>query len=58
MCEYCNDKFKPIKDTSCFDIRIDNYEGFYILDCNYFGFEENDNEEIKINYCPMCGRKL
>lgn len=72
LCEYCKRTInnKPIK---CIDENIDKSKITLIKD-NYLGYiilaeidnlaEDNTNipaiadQFFKINYCPMCGRKL
>ena len=60
MCEYCNpEEPKLLIDRSVLSVEIMNiFDGIYILDVDYYGYQEGCNEEIKINYCPICGRKL
>ena len=43
-CEFCNDQDNTI------DGIYQNDEGDYLDDFDY--------EEIKVNFCPICGRKL
>lgn len=59
MCEYCEGKrkFEDIKDIDTFEVSILN-EGELEI---YIDFGNRDafyNEYFKINYCPMCGKKL
>lgn len=54
MCEYCEEQ-KYISDELLSSVRIQHFEDMkqnriYTLVVN--------NNYIKINYCPMCGRKL
>ena len=72
MCEYCN-KIINNKAIKCIDATTDNSK-LTILEDKYFGYTilaEIDNladdssnipdvadQFFKINYCPMCGRKL
>ena len=60
MCEYCKEKFnKTVFESEDWDIQI--YDN--ILDITYY-YEDSyyrtchQGKEIKINFCPMCGRKL
>ena len=59
MCKYCG---KSPNETD-FEALYDNDFGTYILidrDMEQLVFSYNDVEdfEIDINYCPMCGRNL
>jgi len=63
MCEYCNvgDKNKKIYDRGGLDVSVADYSySKATLDIDVFtGIEYGSLEaEVKINYCPMCGRKL
>ncbi len=54
-CEFCNDQDNTI------DGIYQNDEGDYVL--RLYGSWDNymddfDYEEIKVNFCPICGRKL
>ena len=60
MCKYCEGKYKdkePLmyKNNSDYAIKINscNY-----LEENRVGGQKESIYGIKINYCPMCGRKL
>ena len=68
MCKYCrNDDIKLNKDILKSDIKLG---GFKLVDLKVDIFDDKlcldgewDSElttlkEIKINYCPMCGRKI
>ena len=53
-CEFCNDK-KEITLEKGLDIGLSNNKLDFYFDtcaCGYF------EDELKINYCPMCGKKL
>lgn len=51
MCKYC-------KLVSGETKSMNKYENLFISrHCNTY-FIECDDDEIEINYCPMCGRKL
>jgi len=70
-CEYCKEaktkeeikanhyrKYKPILYTEYEAVGLDELDGTTILH-----YEQDDGEyypefEIKVNYCPICGRKL
>ena len=64
-CEYCILN-KPIVDTYCFGKNSESHGIDLIIFDNILEitasgdtYEPNFEEtEIKINYCPMCGRKL
>ena len=72
MCEYCNKSINN-KAIKCIDATTDNSKLIISKD-KYFGYTilaEIDNladdsnnipdvadQFFKINYCPMCGRKL
>ena len=72
MCEYCdkkNPKYLSERELSKYheevylgiDCGIDFEEGLLMIEaCTASGYNEPGYEEknIKINYCPMCGRKL
>lgn len=54
MCEYCEkgkhiSKFSTLRETNCLYIR-DGNELVTIMSYGYM--------YTRINYCPMCGRKL
>lgn len=56
MCRYCEtneDLTTNYYDETCFNIEI--YSDELCITCHG---EANDYIELKINYCPMCGRKL
>ena len=65
MCEYCNAK---VRNKKIQDIDNDKEDGLYIvfLPEPFANVELNAIDEdgykasefFKINYCPMCGRKL
>ena len=53
-CEFCNDK-KEITLEKGLDIGLlNNKLNFYFDTCACGYFED----ELKINYCPMCGKRL
>ena len=56
VCKYC-DKFSEIfySDNSVFEFSINKMTYGTIL--NIYS-EHEDQDEIKINFCPMCGKKL
>ena len=59
MCEYCEGKkkFEDIKDIDIFEVGILNGKELEVL----IDFGNSDafyNEYFKINYCPMCGRRV
>ena len=72
MCEYCDKKIKN-KSITCIDEDVDKSK-LTLIKNNYFGYtilaeidnlaDDNSNtpdivdQFFKINYCPMCGRKL
>ena len=53
MCEYCDKQYdnKPLADSHNGDMEIENGR----IVAGDFGATIAD---AKINYCPMCGRKL
>lgn len=60
MCEYC-EKEKPIANGEEWTINIENTYGEKELYIEMYlgGYESiEDNTYVKINYCPMCGKKL
>jgi len=63
-CEYCNDKdkeFDYIKDVGKCSIGISGKElWFQCMNDEYTNtrYEYYGSGNIKINYCPMCGKKL
>ena len=54
-CEYCNSK-KIIEEMPADNIYCDIYGRFLRIQGKIFG--TYFGRVIKINYCPMCGRKL
>lgn len=55
MCEYC-EYSKPIRDT-CVRVILDNDRRTLEVYEYPSGYERHVTN-IKINYCPMCGRDL
>lgn len=54
-CLFCDDKHDvSIVDNNIFDVYIYGNE----LNCDITLGDETATNETKINYCPMCGRKL
>jgi len=57
MCKYCKAELKNLEMYDDGGLSLSISEN--VLDINYYGNLEGwTNEEMKINYCPMCGRKL
>ncbi len=53
-CEYCDGEKDLLKKYNGFTVSI--YKNELEL---YFEHNEGDaSDDVKINYCPMCGRKL
>lgn len=59
MCEYCNGKHSLTHamgdywihiEGSNMNLKIESHKGDF--------WDKNRFDQIKINYCPMCGRKL
>lgn len=55
MCNFCNEPYKPIYDI--------NNNSIWLEDGNELYFANTDNPdcllgEIKIQHCPMCGKRL
>ena len=67
MCEYC-EKEKKLIETEEADYIWEKFCGyedrFVFVDRGYLRYTTDDyscldhGEKIKINFCPMCGRKL
>ena len=55
MCNYCNGKPK-FYIAENFDLKIEGNK--LIADYDAYSTDSSFSEEIQINYCPMCGRKL
>jgi hypothetical protein len=54
-CLYCDDNHDvSLQDDEIFDIYIYGKE----LNCDVAFGDGTAGTEIKINFCPMCGRKL
>ena len=51
MCEFC-EKGKNLKTYTAF--RVEEYAGVWAIT----NFGTGSREWVKINFCPMCGRKL
>ena len=54
MCEYCEKDYlnsKPIENRYAIDIIVDDTFLYTYCECG-------SHVVAKINYCPMCGRKL
>lgn len=63
MCKYCENEKEVIKEckfNECdLELFIDMDETLAINTYNHSSsFTEDIYENIEINYCPMCGRKL
>lgn len=67
MCKYCityediyNDyKYSNKKEDSMYGISVHIENNIMMIDASGDTYESSYVEaEIKINYCPMCGRKL
>lgn len=69
MCDFCSRKmpkdwgritsekaFENESLASSLDAIIK--DGILILDYDAYSCDSSFNEEIKINFCPMCGKKL
>lgn len=57
MCKYCNlvsGELKSLKTENLWNLRIERHNNSYSL----IAGDIEDDIEIDINYCPMCGRKL
>lgn len=64
MCKYCASseslffrQWDPKENLDRFELYIDG-DGIMTIDHVNFYTGENDGIDIKINYCPMCGRKF
>lgn len=55
MCPYCKGK---CIDSEYIDIRIDSNNKTMTIDYDAYSCDSSFNIDVKINYCPMCGRKL
>ena len=57
-CEYCTKMLDECDRESLF---IDDQYHIYVNDTNsivIYNDENNTDDTIKVNYCPMCGGKL
>ena len=57
MCKYCNmasGDVRSLKTENLWNLRIERHNKSYSLIASII----DDDIEIDINYCPMCGRKL
>lgn len=57
MCKYCNmasGDISFLKTENLWALRIERHNKSYSL----IAGDIEDNIEIDINYCPMCGRQL
>lgn len=45
-------------DDECMEATVDINSNDKTMSLTISDFYGDDSEEIKINYCPMCGRKL
>lgn len=52
VCMYCENEQAFYSNYSVFDFNL-NSKGILNISS-----EHNDDDQIKINYCPMCGRNL
>lgn len=52
-CKYCTGDVEDRKN-----ILSDGFDEIYITSTGYLKSMYNDYNMEKINYCPMCGRKL
>ena len=55
MCKCCELRESFYSKYNVFQFDMYEIKGEVILDINS---EHNDSDELKINYCPMCGRRL
>lgn len=52
MCQYCEKPFKDMRqDVGTDSFRLADWNGFWQI-------ETYADHSGRINYCPMCGRKL
>lgn len=61
MCEYCKYDYsaKPIVKDRTTEISIETADSELYIDYDSGGYEASYfRHYLKINYCPMCGRKL
>ena len=61
MCNKCNSK--ELIDAGCINAYIESYDEGYFLEFTYTAYSldssfDGDEACIKINYCPICGKKL
>ena len=57
MCRYCDllsGDVRSLKTENLWNLRIERHNKAYSL----IASDIEDDIEIDINYCPMCGRKL
>ena len=59
MCNYCTGKEIKIDEDYCSDTMQIEDRIMTISGVTPYGYENVDFEvSVKINFCPMCGRKL
>ena len=58
MCKYCDGTFNKSRFPSTSWVHVDISAKDNTLDFSYEGEDMEYEIAIKINYCPMCGRKL
>lgn len=54
-CEYCNEYNEEDSFQGCEGVYYNKREDAYYFVIEHF---RNERNKVKINYCPMCGRKL
>ena len=64
MCEYCDNDFLPTsiilsgEDAEYTGIYNSVYIEYGVLFSSIYAFGDDIDNSVKINYCPMCGKKL
>ena len=60
MCEYCNGEkgVMALLSSDGFDLHIMELRGQYIVEVDYYGYDEDRNSDFEIDFCPKCGRDL
>ena len=64
MCEYCDNGFLPTsiilsgEDAEYTGIYNSVYIEYGVLFSSIYAFGDDIDNSVKINYCPMCGKKL
>lgn len=61
MCNCCNlvsGQEKDIGNAGKQTLYIERHNNTFSIKVELYAYEQEEEDETEINYCPMCGRKL